>query len=85
MLLYVNLAATLAVTAYALYLFFQVVYSRYLFVKLGKKSTDAPNLSERINSLLVNGFGQKKLFKDKKSGVMHFILFYTFFILQWVF
>ena len=82
MLLYVNLAATLAVTAYALYLFFQVVYSRYLFVKLGKKSTDAPNLSERINSLLVNGFGQKKLFKDKKSGVMHFILFYTFFILQ---
>ncbi|MER1987417.1 MAG: (Fe-S)-binding protein [Solibacillus sp.] len=82
MLLYVNLAATLAVTAYALYLFFQVVYSRYLFVKLGKKSTDAPNLAERINSVLVNGFGQKKLFKDKKSGVMHFILFYTFFILQ---
>ncbi|MER2108608.1 MAG: (Fe-S)-binding protein [Solibacillus sp.] len=82
MLLYVNLAATLAVTAYALYLFFQVVYSRYLFVKLGKKSTDAANLAERINSVLVNGFGQKKLFKDKKSGVMHFILFYTFFILQ---
>ena len=82
MLLYVNLAATLAVTAYALYLFYQVVYSRYLFVKLGKKSKDEWNLSERINSVLVNGFGQKKLFKDKKSGVMHFILFYTFFILQ---
>jgi len=82
MLLYVNLAATIAVIAYALYLFFQVVYSRYLFIKLGKKSTDAPNLSERINSVLVNGFGQRKLFKDKKSGVMHFILFYTFFILQ---
>ena len=27
-------------------------------------------------------FGQKKLFKDKKSGVMHLVLFYTFFIIQ---
>ena len=26
--------------------------------------------------------GQKKLFKDKKSGLMHLVLFYTFFIIQ---
>ncbi|WML52286.1 (Fe-S)-binding protein [Neobacillus sp. PS3-12] len=82
MLIYLNLAAVLAVTGYALYLFFQIVYSRYLFVKLGKKPDFELNLKERINSVLVNGFGQRKLFKDKKSGLMHFILFYGFFIIQ---
>jgi Fe-S oxidoreductase len=30
----------------------------------------------------VNGFGQRKLFKDKKSGIMHLILFYGFMIIQ---
>ncbi|MDR7076102.1 hypothetical protein J2Y03_001105 [Neobacillus niacini] len=30
----------------------------------------------------MNGFGQFKLFKDKKSGTMHLILFYGFFIIQ---
>ncbi|WP_035446148.1 (Fe-S)-binding protein [Bacillus sp. UNC41MFS5] len=82
MLVYLNFAAVLAVTGYALYLFFQIVYSRYLFVKLGKKPTFELNLKERLNSVLVNGFGQRKLFKDKKSGLMHFILFYGFFIIQ---
>lgn len=82
MLVYLNFAAALAVTGYAFYLFFQIVYSRYLFVKLGKKPTFELNLRERLNSVLVNGFGQRKLFKDKKSGLMHFILFYGFFIIQ---
>lgn len=82
MLIYLNLAAVLAVTGYAFYLFFQIVYSRYLFVKLGKKPEFELNLKERLNSVLVNGFGQRKLFKDKKSGLMHFILFYGFFIIQ---
>ncbi|MDP4127630.1 MAG: (Fe-S)-binding protein [Bacillota bacterium] len=77
-----NLAAVLAVTVYAFYLFFQIVYSRYLFVKLGKKPAFELNLKERLNTVLVNGFGQRKLFKDKKSGLMHFILFYGFFIIQ---
>jgi Fe-S oxidoreductase len=81
-LIYLNLAAVLAVTGYAFYLFFQIVYSRYLFVKLGKKPAFELNLKERLNSVLVNGFGQRKLFKDKKSGLMHFILFYGFFIIQ---
>jgi Fe-S oxidoreductase len=81
-LIYLNLAAVLAVTVYAFYLFFQIVYSRYLFVKLGKKPAFELNLKERLNTVLVNGFGQRKLFKDKKSGLMHFILFYGFFIIQ---
>ena len=35
-----------------------------------------------MNAVLVNGFGQRKLFKDKKSGLMHLVLFYGFFIIQ---
>jgi Fe-S oxidoreductase len=82
MLLLLNFLAFLAVTGYAVYLFVQLVYSRYLFVKLGKKVDFEPNLKERINAVLVNVFGQRKLFKDKKSGLMHFVLFYGFFIIQ---
>ncbi|MGW9100418.1 (Fe-S)-binding protein [Priestia megaterium] len=82
MLLLLNFLAFLAVTGYAVYSFTQLVYSRYLFVKLGKKSAFEPNLKERINAVLVNVFGQRKLFKDKKSGLMHLLLFYGFFIIQ---
>ncbi|TWD89628.1 Fe-S oxidoreductase [Neobacillus bataviensis] len=82
MLSLLNLLAFLALAGYATYLFAQLVYSRYLFVKLGKKADFERNLKERINAVLVNGFGQRKLFKDKKSGLMHLVLFYGFFIIQ---
>ncbi|WP_458352579.1 (Fe-S)-binding protein [Peribacillus frigoritolerans] len=77
-----NFLAFLVISGFAIYLFANLVYSRYLFVKLGKKVEFEPNLKERINSVLINGFGQRKLFKDKKSGLMHLVLFYTFFIIQ---
>jgi len=82
LLTFIQLAAFLGCAAYALYLFAHVVYSRYLFIKLGKPSADGKDLKERINAVLINVFGQRKLFKDKKSGLMHFLLFYTFFIVQ---
>ncbi|MFJ7308867.1 (Fe-S)-binding protein [Peribacillus frigoritolerans] len=82
MLSVLNILAFLALSGYAVYMFIQVVYVRYLFVKLGKKAEFEPNLKERINAVLINGFGQRKLFKDKKSGFMHLVLFYTFFIIQ---
>ncbi|MEW9672122.1 (Fe-S)-binding protein [Ammoniphilus sp. 3BR4] len=82
MLSLLNFLALLAVTSYAVYMFLHVVYSRYLFVKLGKKAAYEPNLKERINAVLINGFGQRKLFRDKKSGCMHLILFYGFMIIQ---
>ena len=77
-----NLLVFLAVVGYATYLFINLLYTRYLFIKLGKEAEFQPNLKERLNLILINGFGQKKLFKDKKSGLMHLILFYTFFIIQ---
>ncbi|WP_134702960.1 (Fe-S)-binding protein [Ammoniphilus sp. YIM 78166] len=82
MLGFINFLAFLAITGYAVYLFVHLVYSRYLFVKLGKKAAFEPSLKERIYAVLVNGLGQRKLFKDKKSGYMHLILFYGFFIIQ---
>ena len=82
MLYLLNLLAFLAVAGYAVYLFVNLVYTRYLFIKLGKKAEFEPNLKERFNLILINGFGQSKLFKDKKSGLMHLILFYNFFIIQ---
>ncbi|MCF6094082.1 (Fe-S)-binding protein [Microaerobacter geothermalis] len=78
----INLLAFLGITGYALYLFAHVVYSRYTFIKLGKKSDFKKDMGERINAILVNVFGQKKLLKDKKSGIMHVIMFYGFIIIQ---
>src|SRR3954452_118371 len=82
MITLLNLLVFLVVSGYAIYLFINLVYSRYLFIKLGKKSEFEPNLKDRMNTVLINVFGQKKLFKDKKSGLMHLVLFYGFFIIQ---
>src|SRR3954453_13940051 len=82
MITLLNLLVFLVVSGYAIYLFINLVYSRYLFIKLGKKSEFEPNLKDRMNTVLMNVFGQKKLFKDKKSGLMHLVLFYGFFIIQ---
>ncbi|WP_126424895.1 (Fe-S)-binding protein [Brevibacillus marinus] len=74
--------AFLAVTGYAVYLFAHLVYSRIAFIRLGKKANLKKDLRLRIQEVLVNVFGQKKLLKDPRSGVMHVIMFYGFIILQ---
>lgn len=78
----INLIAFFAVLAYTLYLFAHIVYSRYLFWKLGKEVDWKKAFKERLNETLVQMFGHKKLLKDKKSGIMHFVMFYGFIILQ---
>ena len=82
MMTLLNLLVFLAVSGYAIYLFINLLYTRILFIKLGKKSEFEPNLKERISTVASNALGHKKLFKDKKSGLMHLVLFYTFFIIQ---
>jgi len=77
-----NLIAFFLVLAYGLYLFAHVVYSRYLFIKLGKKPDVKDDFATRLNLLLENVVFHKKLLKDKKSGVMHVVMFYGFIILQ---
>ncbi|QOY37272.1 heterodisulfide reductase-related iron-sulfur binding cluster [Anaerobacillus isosaccharinicus] len=80
--LYVNWALFLVVTGYAAYLFITLVKTRYEFIKLGKKAEWNNTTKERIDAVLVNVFGQKKLMKDKKSGIIHVMLFYGFLLVQ---
>ncbi|MED4583793.1 heterodisulfide reductase-related iron-sulfur binding cluster [Brevibacillus choshinensis] len=82
MLALINLIAFFLVLAYGLYLAGHVVYSRYLFIKLGKKPDVKDDFGARINLLLDNVIFHKKLLKDKKSGIMHVVMFYGFIILQ---
>lgn len=82
MLALLNLIAFFLVLAYGLYLVCHVLYSRYLFIKLGKKPDVKDDFGTRLNLLLENVVFHKKLLKDKKSGIMHVVMFYGFIILQ---
>lgn len=78
----INLALFLAVTGWGIYLFCRVVYHRYLYLKLGQPSDFRQRLKGGWIEFLDQVFGQKKLLKDRKSGIMHFVIFYGFIILQ---
>ncbi|MCM3179246.1 heterodisulfide reductase-related iron-sulfur binding cluster [Cytobacillus horneckiae] len=81
-LLWINLIATILVIAYAASLFVYLIKTRYEYIKLGKKTEFDNNVKERLNKIWVNVFGQKKLLKDKKSGVIHVMFFYGFILVQ---
>ncbi|MCD4839799.1 MULTISPECIES: (Fe-S)-binding protein [Neobacillus] len=81
-LLWVNFIAFLSVTAYSVYLFIYVVKTRIEYIKLGKKVEFDNNVKERLQKIWVNVFGQKKLLKDKKSGIIHVMFFYGFILVQ---
>ena len=81
-LLWVNLVAFLLVTAYAAGLFVYLIRTRIAYIKLGKKVEFDNRVKERLKKIGVYVFGQKKLFKDKKSGIIHSMLFYGFILVQ---
>jgi Fe-S oxidoreductase len=81
-LLWLNLIAFLAVTAYGISLFVYVVKTRIQYIKLGKKVEFDNNVKARLEKIWVNVFGQKKLLKDKKSGAIHVMFFYGFILVQ---
>lgn len=70
-LLIVNLIAFAAVTAYAVYLFIYLIRTRAAYIRLGKKEEFQKDMKKRLERVWVNVFGQKKLLKDKKSGIIH--------------
>lgn len=78
----VNLILFIGAVGYGFYLFARVVYARYTYVKLGKAADFSTDMKERLHEVWVNVFGQKKLLKDKKSGLMHVVMFYGFIIIQ---
>ncbi len=77
-----NLLLFLTVTGYAIYLFSKLVQTRIRYIKLGQKAEFNRTVKERIDNILVNVLGQKKLLKDKKSGAIHVIFFYGFLLVQ---
>lgn len=81
-LLVINWIAFLAVTVYGIGLFAYLVKSRVEFIKLGKKAEWDYTVKERLNKVWIYVFGQKKLMKDKKSGIMHVMMFYGFLLVQ---
>ena len=81
-LLWINLIAFLAVTAYAVSLFVYVVKTRIQYIRLGKKAEFDNDVKARLEKIWVNVFGQKKLLKDKKSGAIHVMFFYGFILVQ---
>ncbi|WJE52698.1 (Fe-S)-binding protein [Bacillus cereus] len=81
-LLIINWLAAIAVIAYAGYLFVYLIRTRMAYIQLGKKIEFDRRFKERWDLLKVNVFGQKKLLKDKKSGIMHVMFFYGFILVQ---
>ena len=81
-LLIANWILFLAVVAYALALFTYLIKTRIQFIKLGRKEEFDNNISERLRKIWVYVFGQKKLLKDKKSGIIHVMFFYGFLLVQ---
>ncbi|CAM3004912.1 heterodisulfide reductase-related iron-sulfur binding cluster [Paenibacillus sediminis] len=78
----ITLLLFLAVTGLAVYAFAKVVYHRYLYVKLGQPANLSKELKSRLRTVLAEVLGQKKLLKDRKSGIMHVVIFYGFIVLQ---
>ncbi|MGV2910401.1 hypothetical protein ACNPNT_01170, partial [Bacillus safensis] len=81
-LLIINLIAFAAVTAYAVYLFVYLIRTRAAYIRLGKKEEFQQDMKKRLERVWVNVFGQKKLLKDKKSGIIHVLFFYGFILVQ---
>ncbi|MBF4501438.1 (Fe-S)-binding protein [Savagea sp. SN6] len=81
-LLIANWILFLAVVAYALTLFVYLIRTRTQFIQLGRKEEFDRNFKQRWEQIKVNVFGQKKLLKDKKSGIIHVMFFYGFLLVQ---
>jgi len=80
--LLINTLLFIAVTLYALYLFGRVIATRLAYIRLGKKSEFDGEIKERVNRIIKIVFGQSKLLKDKKSGIIHVMMFYGFILVQ---
>lgn len=80
--LLINMLVFIAVVIYGLYLFARAVTTRIEFIKLGKKSEYDGDLKDRFRKVGKIVFGQSKLLKDKKSGIMHVMMFYGFILVQ---
>lgn len=82
MLQAVHYVAFVLVTGFAIGMFIRVVSSRIAFIRLGRPATDVSANPQKFKQFFSNVFGQKKVLKDKKSGIMHVVMFYGFIVIQ---
>ncbi len=78
----VHFIAFIFTVSAGLYFIAKVIYHRYCYIRLGKPVHFRKDMGERLTGFISQVFGQKKLLKDKKSGIMHILMFYGFIILQ---
>ncbi|MGG1613793.1 (Fe-S)-binding protein [Paenibacillus phoenicis] len=71
-----------AVTGYAIFVFYQAVVRRYLYLRLGRPFDFRARHGGAQGEFWSQVLGQKKLMKDRKSGLMHVVVFYEFIVLQ---
>lgn len=65
-----------------MYLFWKAVSHRYAYIKLGRPVQLEKEIRQRFRAVAGEVFGQTKLLNDRKSGLMHIIIFYGFLIVQ---
>ncbi|RYL92550.1 (Fe-S)-binding protein [Sporolactobacillus sp. THM7-4] len=83
MLLTIHFVCFFVLTGCSLSLFVYLVYCRVRFVKLGIKGQSEPDhLTRGLKQFLTNVIGQKKVLNDRRSGMMHVVLFYGFLVIQ---
>ncbi|WP_217586377.1 heterodisulfide reductase-related iron-sulfur binding cluster [Lentibacillus saliphilus] len=78
----VNLGAFIVIALYGIYLFGRVIATRLAYMKLGQSSKFDGEIKERLIKVGTIVFGQSKLLKDKKSGIIHVMMFYGFILVQ---
>lgn len=79
---FVNALLFIAVAGYGILQFGKAVYRRYSYLRLGQPFDFKRPSRDRLGVFLAEVFGQRKLLKDWKSGVMHLVVFYGFIVLQ---
>ncbi|WP_027091192.1 (Fe-S)-binding protein [Cohnella thermotolerans] len=79
---FVNALLFIAVAGYGILQFGKAVYRRYSYLRLGQPFDFKRQSRDRLGVFLAEVFGQRKLLKDWKSGVMHLVVFYGFIVLQ---
>ncbi|WP_152394977.1 (Fe-S)-binding protein [Paenibacillus guangzhouensis] len=78
----VRLLIAIAVAVYAASLFGIVVFRRWQYIRLGQSMEQQTREGAARNGFAAQVFGQSKLLKDWRSGVMHVVIFYGFIIVQ---
>ncbi len=79
---WINFIAFLVVTFYAVWIFYKVLQARISYIKMGRPANLEKNRKARMKNIWKLVFGQKKLLKDKKSGIAHVGIFYGAIIVQ---